>query len=222
MDDTRQLAEEYISKLSRALAASLRDTAAVHFHVAASESHAPGFEETRFCKGSVLPVVDRVTTEFFTSHLGLPRGAANAALRCEGASTLADIYTPGEQQSGFSGITWGSNYQRSDKSGRAGRYRPCPDFGVVHLGPPSLNILGEVKFAPKAPRRDVLLASIRKDMLYYMGLQRAPELSWHYEFGIGIAYGAASGSVPIVEILSDDWDTKNFFVILFHNTTRGT
>jgi len=222
MSNSRQIAEEYISKLYRALATALKDSEAVRSSVAKSEAHAPAFEEVRFCKGCVLPVVDRVTTDFFAGRLALPKGAAHAALRCEGASTLSDIYTPREGQSGFSNITWGINYQASDKSGRAGSYRPCPDFGVVHLGSPSLNILGEVKYAPKAPRRDVLLTSIRKDMIYYMGLQRAPELNWHYEFGIGIAYGAASGTVPVVEVLADDWDSKNFFIMLFHNDVRRT
>jgi hypothetical protein len=221
MDEARALAEEYLSKLCRALTASLRDPAPVHAHVAENESHAPGFPETRFCKGSILPVVDRVTTEFFSSRLGLTTGAAHSALRCEGASTLADIYTPARGQSGFSDITWGTNYQNSDKSGKAGKFRPCPDFGIVHAGPPRLNILGEVKYAPKSPRRDILLEGIRKDMLYYMGLERTPDLSWHYEFGIGIAYGAAQDTIPVVEILADDWDKRNFFILLFHNTKRG-
>ena len=114
--DSRSLAEEYLRKLTRALATSLRDPAAVHARVAESEAYAPGFPETRFCKGCVLPIVDRVTSEFSESGLGLPRSAAYAALRCEGASTLAGIYTPAEGQTGFSGITWGTNYQPADKS----------------------------------------------------------------------------------------------------------
>jgi hypothetical protein len=218
----RAVAEEYLRKLTRALAASLRDPGSVHALVAQCEAHAPRFPETRFCKGCVLPIVDRVTNEFFESHLGLSRSAAHAALRCEGASTLPNIYTPGAGQTGYSGITWGTNYQDCDKSGRAGTYRPCPNFGIVHAGELSLNILGEVKYAPRAPRRDILFSSIHKDMRYYMDLERAPHLGWPYEFGIGIAYGAAPGTVPDVEILADDWDAKNFVIMLFHNSTQRT
>ncbi len=215
MNPSNLLAEEYLWQLSRSLAGGLSNPRLVHENVAKWISHAPKFPEVRFCKGCVLPIVDMVTTEFFNSKLGLSASAANAALRCEGASTLSGIYTPGENQVGYSGITWGTNYQGITKGGKAGRYRPCPDFGVIHAGPPSLNVLGEVKFAAKAVKRDRLLAGIRKDMDYYMGLSREPELGWHYEVGIGVAYGAMNGGEARIEVITDDWAEKNYFVVLF-------
>ena len=212
------IAKEYLDELCDALAADLTDCPRIHARVLETHSHAPQFPETRFCKGCVLPIVDRVTTRFFAERLRLPATAARAALRCEGASTLPSIYTPGEGQSGFSGITWGKNYQTVDKAGRPGNYRPCPDFGIIHSGEPSLFVLGEVKYAPAGAKRDALLRSIRKDMLYYMGVQQAPELGWPYEHGIGIAFGAAAGRRPIAEVIWDDWAEHRFVLVLLYRS----
>lgn len=208
----------YVRELADELAQQLADADAVHARVHATRAHAPTFPEVRFCKGCVLPIVDRATTRFFASQLGLPSSAARAALRCEGASTLETIYTPGEGQSGFSGITWGTNYQATTKAGRPGNYRPCPDFGIIHGGPPPLLVLGEVKYARNNTKRDALLRSIRHDMTYYMGLPRQPKLGWPYEYGIGIAFGVAPGSMPVVEVLWNDWAERRFVLLLLHST----
>ena len=221
MDSSQDIAEDYLWTLCRTLSRELKDSAAVMSTVERLEDHAKGFPEVRFCKGCVLPVLDRVTTEFFNTRLSLSSKEAHAALRCEGASTLPSIYAPGDGQSGFSGVTWGTNHQSSGKGGGKRKSLPCPDFGVVHLGTPSLTILGETKYVTRAVSRDRLLAMITKDMDDYMAVERDAELGWHYEFGIGIAFRPSADRLLNVEVLTQQWAKKRYFIMLFHPSQRG-
>lgn len=105
----------------------------------------------------MLPIVDLVASRFLMSELSLSAAEIHSALRCEGYSSLPKIYTPNADQSGFSGFTSGTNYQHTDKQGAAfpaehPGSRPCPDFGIIHLGAPSFTLLGGTKFKRTEPR----------------------------------------------------------------------
>jgi hypothetical protein len=67
---------------------------------------APTFPEVRFCKGTVLPIVDTVTTEYLTQEVGASRDQVRRALRCEGFQTLPQYYEQTEAMSGYSGSPW--------------------------------------------------------------------------------------------------------------------
>jgi len=213
-------AREFCDLLYASLRDGLSDATAVLERVAAIESHAPGHAETRFCKGSVLPIVDSVATRFLRSGLGLTPEQIRASLRCEGFSTLHQLYTPAASQSGFSTFTWGTNYQRISKTGKpypaeSRGYQPCPDFGIVHKQPEKFTLIGETKFSRTAASITPLLAEICRDLRYYVGLPPEPDKSWDYDFGFGIAY-AAGGVGFRKSFLFDEWEKSRFVVACFH------
>lgn len=210
-------ARRFIEQLFEALSAGLPDPLKIRRKVEEIRDHAPGFPETRFCKGCVLPIVDTVATRFLHEIYGATPEQVHLALRCEGRSTLKKIYQPGEGQSGFSGITWGTNYQRVSKSGKqyppeARGYQPCPDFGIVHSNP-KFTILGETKYAHS---RKLSLAGLVKELQYYMRVVREPEKGWDYDFGIGIAYSTAGDTPRRAELIRDHWAADRFMVARFH------
>src|SRR5579862_5853496 len=100
-----ELAEKFYVSLFKALQEALSDTRAVLDLVARTRAHAPTFPESRFCKGCVLPVVDSVATHFLTGDCGLNGHQIRQSLRCEGVTTLNDIYKPSSGQSGFGSAT---------------------------------------------------------------------------------------------------------------------
>ena len=106
-----------VTRIADALLESLQDPVTIRKRVAETENHAKNFPEVRFCKGCVLPVVDKVSTSLLQAELFLSPREIYQSLLCEGQSTLGSIYKPGEGQSGFGGYTWGENYQRFDKAG---------------------------------------------------------------------------------------------------------
>ena len=205
-----------LSSSSKYCLLHLSDPASVRKRVEETRDHAPGFAETRFCKGCVLPIVDTVATHFLSAAYGAAPEQVHLALCCEGQSTLKGIYQPGLGQSGFSGTPWGTNYQRVSKSGKqyppeARGYQPCPDFGIVHSNP-KFTILGETKYAE---RKRVNLAGLVKELQYYMRVAREPDKGWDYDYGIGIAYSAAEDTPRRVELISDHWATDGFMVASF-------
>ncbi|HVF70023.1 MAG TPA: hypothetical protein VM940_00260 [Chthoniobacterales bacterium] len=217
-------AGEFCQLLYCALRDSLSDTAAVLQRVADIESHAPRHTETRFCKDCVLPVVDSVATHYLQSKLGLTLGQIRSALRCEGVSTLAQVYTPAVGQSGFSTFTWGTNYQRVSKTGKAyppdsRGYQPCPDFGIVHREKEKFALVGETKFSRGATSSGPLLADICRDLRYYVGLPSQPGKSWDYDFGFGIAYAAGGDGPRQCRLFVDEWEKHRFVVACFSGMT---
>lgn len=209
-------AHRFIEQLFEALSAGLSDPVAIRRKVEETRTHAPKYPESRFCKGCVLPIVDKVATRFLYDVYGTPPEQVHLALRCEGQSTLKGIYEPGEGQSGFSGTTWGTNFQRVSKSGKqyppeARGYQPCPDFGIVHLNP-KFTILGETKYTES---KKLSMVGLVKEMQYYMRVAREPEKGWDYDFGIGIAYSAAGDTPRRAELICDHWATDGFMVACF-------
>jgi hypothetical protein len=214
-------ARRFCDLLYYALRDSLCDTGVVLQRVTDIESHAPGHAETRFCKGCVLPIIDSVATRYLHSELGLTPKQVRAALRCEGISTLAQIYTPAVGQSGFSTFTWGTNYQRVSKTGKAyppetRGYQPCPDFGIVHKEQEKFTLIGETKFSRIGTTITSLLAEICRDLRYYIGLPSEPDKSWDYDFGFGIAYAAGGAGARKSYLFSDEWEESRFVVACFH------
>lgn len=214
-------AMEFCALFYAALRDSLCDTAVVLQRVADIESHAPGHAETRFCKGCVLPIVDSVATRYLQCEMGLTPEQIRGALRCEGISTLAQIYTPAVGQSGFSTFTWGTNYQRISKTGKVyppgtRGYQPCPDFGIVHKKQEKFTLIGETKFSLTGTSVTPLLAEICRDLRYYVGLPSEPDKSWDYDFGFGIAYAAGGAGPRKSYLFADEWDKSRFVVGCFH------
>lgn len=212
------IALRFCVRLFEELSRRLTDPAVVHSRLAEIESHAPTFPEVLFCKGCVLPVVDTVATHFLTTELLFSAAQIHSALRCEGYSSLPKIYTPGSGQSGFSAYTWGTNYQRTDKQGKAHSAahpgsKPCPDFGIIHLGEQRFTLLGETKF--KRSQSRLTSTSLERDLRYYMGLPIEAEKDWHYDFAFGLAY-AAGGSAPRqATLITDHWVTDRFVIAHF-------
>lgn len=214
-------ARVFCDLLYSALRDRLSDTNLVLQRVRDFEAHAPGYAETRFCKGCVLPVVDSVATLYLRSELGLAPEQIHAALRCEGISTLPKIYTPAGDQSGFSTFTWGTNYQRVSKSGKPyppdGRgYQPCPDFGIVHRDEEEFTLVGETKFSQTGASIKPLLVEVCRDLRYYVGLPSEPDKNWDYDFGFGIAYAGGGGGLRKSHLCSDEWDKNRFVVACFY------
>jgi hypothetical protein len=214
------LALRFCIELFEALRGELSDPRMVLDRVEEIIDHARSFAEVRFCKGCVLPVVDSVTTEFFASTLHLGRDEAYRSLRCEGVSSLHKIYSPGVGQSGFSGYTWGTNYQRVGKQGTvfpedARGERPCPDFGIVHNDATPFNLLGEVKFNKKKPRFSSL-SGLEQEMIYYMTRPIEPDRDWHYTHGFGLAYAAGGSNRRQASLITDHWASHRFVIAYFH------
>jgi hypothetical protein len=214
------LAEKFYTSLFKALHESLSDTLAVLDIVSRTRAHAPAFPESRFCKGCVLPVVDTVATNFFTNECDLNTRQIRQALRCEGVTTLNDIYNPSIGQSGFGGATWGKNFQPYDKRGKPAKaargYQPGPDFGIVHQGATKFSMLGETKFKPDSSRVGPLHEEVRRDLKYYVGLPCEPEKEWDYDFGFGIAYAGGGAGFRKSYLATDDWLAHRFVVACFH------
>jgi len=210
-------------RLFEELRRRLSDPAVVLSRLAQVESHAPTFPEVLFCKGCVLPIVDSVATRFLNSELSLSAAEIHSALRCEGFSSLPKIYTPGTEQSGFSGFTWGTNYQRTDKQGTSlpaehQGSRPCPDFGIIHLGERRFTLLGETKFKRGNPR--VTTTSLERELRYYMRLPIEADKHWHYDFGFGLAYAAGGTALRQATLITDNWLTDRFVIAHFQEWDR--
>jgi hypothetical protein len=214
-------ARQFCELLFTWLCHDLADTNLVLQRIKAIAAHAPGHAETRFCKGCVLPIVDRVANQYLNSTFSLTREQIRNSLRCEGISNLKTIYIPGEDQSGYSTFTWGENYQRVSKTGKiypsdSRGYQPCPDFGIVHKGNAEFCLVGETKFSVTATKVEPLLNEVRRDLRYYVGLPAEPTKDWDYDVGFGIAY-AAGGAGPRQSYLFDaDWQSDRFVVACFH------
>jgi hypothetical protein len=214
------LAKQFCEDLFKALQEVLSDTQAVLDLVDGTHAHAPGFPESRFCKGCVLPVVDSVTTKFLTDECGLDGQQIKQSLLCEGVTTLGDIYSPSSGQSGFSGKTWGTNFQPIDKRGKpattARGYQPGPDFGIVHRGATKFSMLGETKFKRDALNISRLLTDVRSDLKYYVSLPCEPEKDWDYDFGFGIAFAGGGEGRRKSYLVTDDWNEHRFVIACFH------
>lgn len=205
-----------ITQLADALAEDLRDPGQTRARVQEIEKHAPKFPEVRFCKSCVLPTVDTIATSLLHSELGLSGDEIRQSLLCEGQSTLPEIYSPKESQSGFGGVTWGDNWQRVSKSGQVAPadklgYRPCPDFGIVSPDQSALALLGEVKYVGN--QGTASLAGIIKELRYYMGLPVEPDKKWRYRYGVGILYAAAGDSPRRLRLITDYWRSDRFALI---------
>lgn len=221
MRTSAEQALSFCEDLYAQICLQLSEPSTVRARLEAIGDHAPGFPETLFCKGCVLPIVDFVATRFLSAELSLPSLQIRSALRCEGFASLPNIYLPSAQQSGFSAPPWGSNYQQVSKSGLKAKpgqagIRPCPDFGIVHTGPPKFTLLGETKFARKATRLTLLLTEITRDLRYYMGLPSEPTKGWDYDFGFGIAYAGGGTTTRQSRFITDHWVDQRFVVAAFH------
>jgi hypothetical protein len=168
-----------------------------------------------------LPIVDSVATRFLSAELSLQPQHIHSALRCEGFASLSQLYQPSAEQSGFSSPAWGTDYQRVSKGGLEAPAdqpgtRPCPDFGIVHTGPPKFTLLGEAKFSRTATRPTSLLTAITRDFRYYMALPSGPAKGWDYDFGFGIAYAAGGSTSRQSRLITDHWAEEHFVIAIFH------
>lgn len=205
-----------IAQLADSLAQGLADPANVRQKVQDIESHAPAFPEVRFCKGCVLPVLDSVVTKLLRAEHNLTQDQIRSCLLCEGQSTLPGIYTPGEDQSGFGGVTWGENWQRVSKSGQVAPdhkpgYRPCPDFGILCPSSPGLALLGEVKYASRESASG--LSKLIEELRYYMAVPIEHDKKWSYNYGVGIYYAAAGDQPRRTRLITDHWRSERFALI---------
>jgi hypothetical protein len=214
-------AREFCELLYAGLVKALCDTDAVRGRVADIAWHACRFPETRFCKGCVLPVVDRAATAFLSGRFGLRAEEIRNALRCEGAKSLPEIYEPGPGQSGFGLVhAYGENYQRTAKNGRVSDKprgeRPSPDFGIVHRARSKFSMLGETKYSERDTKIEPLLREVVRDLRYYLALPPEPEKNWDYDFGFGVAYAACGAGPRAAFLMTEYWDDGRFVVACFH------
>jgi hypothetical protein len=219
MNTDLNTAQRFCGLLFDALEAALGDTKAVLQRVTDTVGHAPSFAESRFCKGCVLPVVDRAATMFLRTEFALRPEEIHDALRCEGRSTLSSIYEPGPDQSGFGGATWGQNFQPVTKKGKPAPsprgYQPGPDFGIVCGSSANFAMLGETKFDPRRSKSGPLLREIVHDLKYYVSLPCEPEKGWDYDFGFGIVYAAGGEGLRLPTLVTDHWSEHRFMVACF-------
>jgi hypothetical protein len=213
------LAEKFCTTLFHALQEALTDTPVVLDFMEKIKDHAPTFPETRFTKGCVLPVVDRVATKLLTEEFQLSRGQITKCLLCEGFTSLPKIYIPSHDQSGFGGFTWGTNYQPYYKDGRPAKLARGayggPDFGVRYRGDAGkFSMCGEVKLSKKScDHYKTRLAT--SDINAYVSLPCEPEKNWDYDFGFALAY-ATGGDGPRKSYLIDNfWKEKRLVVAVF-------
>ena len=210
-------AQLFLNTFVSAIELALKDPRTVRAVLECHREHAPGFPETLFCKGCLIPVLDTVATAFLGREFGSSQAEVNAALRCEGFSTLPKIYTPSTGQSGYSTFTWGTNYQPVSKSGKPARdgspgYLPCPDFGVVHETP-KFAILGETKFS--ASKTWLNPKNVAEDLKYYLALPSDPARGWHYDFGVGIVYAGGGEGMRKCQLITEYWSSHRFIVACF-------
>lgn len=214
-----KLAWEFCAALFEELRARLSDPAVIHSRMAQIESHAPTFPEVLFCKGCVLPIVDAVATRFLRTQLSLSPADIHSSLRCEGYSSLPKIYSPRADQSGFSGFTWGTNYQRTDKKGttypeKHPGSRPCPDFSIIHRGERRFTLLGETKFKRALPK--ISTGSLERELRYYLTLPTEADKEWDYDCGFGIAYAAGGFAPRRAALITEHWATDRFVIAHFY------
>jgi hypothetical protein len=213
------LAFRFCEALFEALRTQLSDPLAVLARMSELQREPRNFREEDFCKGCVLPIVDAVATDFLGRELSLTRVQVHKALRCEGVTTLKNVYTPGPNQSGFSAVSWGTNFQRVNKQGRtapAGHrgFQACPDFGIVHVGERKFSVVGETKIDTKS--RSISLATLEREIRYYVSLPSEPEKNWDYDFGFGLAYAAGGTNRRRAELITSSWQCDRFVIAHFH------
>src|SRR5690348_16824090 len=66
-------ARQFCELLYTWLCHELSDASSVLQKVREIESHAPGHAETRFCKGCVLPIIDKIATQYLSATFALNR-----------------------------------------------------------------------------------------------------------------------------------------------------
>ena len=208
-----------ITQLADALGNALADPVKVRQKVQDIESHAPSFPEVRFCKGCVLPILDSVATKLLRAEHDLPQEQIRSSLLCEGYTTLPNIYSPDQDQSGFGGFTWGENRQLISKSGQAAPdgkpgSLPCPDFGILSSDHPGLALLGEVKYASQQSGGG--LTKLINELRYYMAIPIEPDKRWHYNYGVGIFFAAAGYQLRRTRLITDYWRSDRFALIAIH------
>ena len=54
-----------------------------------------------------------------------------------------------------------------------------------------------------------------------MQIERNPSLGWPYDAGIGVAYRFGTETRVNVEVITEHWATKNYFLVLIYGETRS-
>jgi hypothetical protein len=212
------LALRFCETLFDALTDHLSDPLTVLARMAELKGDSEKFREEHFCKGCVLPIVDAIATDFLGRELSLTRAQIHKSLRCEGVTTLKKVYTPGPNQSGFSGVSWGTNFQRINKQGRTAPpghrgFQACPDFGIVHSGDRKFSLVGETKIDTRSTA--IATAPLEREIRYYVALPSEPDKNWDYDFGFGIAYAAGGAGMRRADLITDFWQSDRFVIAYF-------
>jgi hypothetical protein len=201
-------AREFCSLLHWSLSERLRDVVAVQERVKDLRSQ-NSFRESCFCKGCVLPIVDRVATKFLDARYHASREAVHKSLRCEGFET--PLYGSEPSQVGFSSHSRSNSYHPGDKSGRRATSRRSPDFCVRFED--KLRMLGELKFVETY--RSAEVQRLVHEMRDYLSIKSESTSDWGHDFGFGLYY-VYGGDAPRTARLSHDyWESNRILISTF-------
>ena len=198
----------FCTRLHQRLAIELCDVTSVR-NVVQGLLPRNSFAESCFCKGSVLPVVDRVATEYLTNVLHASRADVRAALRCEGFDT--PLYACAGSQVGFSSHSRSNSYHPGDKSGRRSKSRRSPDFCIRFQG--GLRMLGDLKYVAKAGGSTT--SQVVRELRDYLSIQKEPTSDWGHDFGFGLVYCFSGDGPRSVQVLTDYWESDRIVISQF-------
>jgi hypothetical protein len=205
--DTRS-ALQFCHELHRELAIEISDPVIVRGRVESLRAM-NGCRESRFCKGCILPIVDRVATRFLTTQFHVSRAEIRRALRCEGFNT--PMYTRTEAHSGFSSHSRSNSYHPGDKSGRRQQSRRSPDFCIRSAD--QLRIVGELKHLPRVS--PAITAQVVRELRDYLAIASEPTSDWGHDFGFGLIYGFGGDTPHMSQAALDYWESDHIFLSLF-------
>lgn len=210
-------AYEFAVLLHDLLATAIADVERVRGVVDRLSPLAPTFPETRFCKGCVLPVVDRAANVFLRDRYGASANGVYRALRCEGFANLREYYTRDDGQTHFSSFTQVRTDQTGSKAGAGKTSRPSPDFCIRYANPShAFRMVGEVKYAPKTGTRGGMVEQIRHELSYYLSIKSDEKTDWGHDFGYGLAYAAGGdGRVRRASLITDFWASDHILISCF-------
>jgi hypothetical protein len=196
---------EFCHALHERLAVRLADVDAIRSRVKMLRSQ-NSFQESCFCKGCVLPVVDSLATQFLGSRYGASRYEVHQALRCEGFDT--PMYACDESQVGFSSHSRSNSYHPGDKSGRRAQSRRSPDFCIRFAS--ALRLVGELKYLPAVRASDV--AKVAHELRDYLSIQSEPTSDWGHDVGFGLLFSFGGDELRTAASVLDYWESDRIFI----------
>jgi hypothetical protein len=209
------LAYDFCTELHSRLVAALSDVGRVRQKVAQLKSHA-SFQETRFCKGCFLPVLDEFANEFFSDRYGASATDVRAALRCEGYRTLKSCYEMTGRLTYFSGTPITKARQPVGKNGQVPGGQACPDFCIRLAGSVSpFRMMGEAKYSATGAKECDALKDLHRHVKYYLAIKSDPLTDWGHDFGYGIGYAAGGGGTRESKLIEDHWDSDRILISAF-------